>query len=63
MKNITENLKITRSTNGGAKIYFCPWGDYRSTSYWKTYSHTIAHAYRKGYFTIPIWMIKKALGG
>ena len=62
MKNITNNIEITRSANGGAKIYSCPWGDCSNTSYAKVWGHTLAHAYRKGYFALPIWMIKKALG-
>ena len=62
MKNITKNIEVIRSTNGGATIYMCPWNDYRSTSFAKTWAHAVVHAAKKGYFNLPIWMIKTALG-
>ena len=62
MKNITNNIEITRSTNGGATVYGCPWGDYRSTSFAKTWGHAIVHAAKKGIFNLPISVLKIALG-
>ena len=62
MKNITKSIEVIRSTNGGATVYICPWNDYRSTSFWKTWGHAIYHAAKKGVFDLPIWMIKTALG-
>ena len=62
MKNITNSIEVIRSTNGGATVYCCPWNDYRSTSFWKTYGHAIVHAAKKGIFDLPISMIKVALG-
>ena len=62
MKNITKNIEVIRSTNGGATVYMCPWNDYRSTSFAKTWAHAVVHAAKKGYFNLPIWMIKTALG-
>ena len=44
------------------RTYFCPWHDYQNSNYWKVYAHTVAHAYRKGWFDVPIWMIKAGLG-
>jgi len=60
MKNIT-NSNSTRSINAGAKMYHCPWGDFRNTSYWKTYGHAIVCAYKHGYFAVPEAMIRAAL--
>ena len=60
MKNM--NIEAARNINGGAKRYYCPWNDYSNTSYWKTYAHAIACAYRRGFFDIPIWMIKTGIG-
>lgn len=62
MKNITNSTDVTRSVNGGATVYSCPWGDYRNTSFWKTYAHAIVHAAQKGIFELPIWMIKTGMG-
>ena len=62
MKNITKSIEVIRSTNGGATVYICPWNDYRSTSFAKTWGHAIVHAAKKGWFNLPIWMIKKAFG-
>ena len=62
MKNITKNIEVIRSTNGGATVYVCPWNDYRSTSFAKTYAHAVVHAAKKGYFNLPISMILKAFG-
>ena len=45
----------------GGRTYYCPWSDYRSSSYWKTYAHAIKCAYRRGVFNVPIWMIKLGL--
>ena len=45
----TEN----RNSNGGAKRYFCPWNDYSSTSYWKTYGHAISCACKRGFSYLP----------
>ena len=59
MKNLTKNE--TCNLNGGAKRYYCPWNDYSSTSYWKTYGHAITCAYKRGLFDIPISMIKAGL--
>lgn len=47
--------------DGGTKIYTCPWGDYRSTSYWSTYGHAIKCGYRHGYFNVALWMIKAGI--
>ena len=60
MQNII-NIESTRDFNGGATVYLCPWRDYRSTSFWKTYGHAIVHAYRKGYFDLPLALISLAL--
>ncbi len=61
MKEI--NTIKTREINAGARVYRCPWGDYRSTSYWAVYGHAVAHAYRKGYFDFAIRLILKGLTG
>ena len=54
MKNMEMNT--TRTINAGGKRYYCPWGDYR-----RTYGHAIACAYRRGWFDIPIAMIKAGI--
>ena len=59
MTTIT-NIEMTRDINGGAKVYMCPWKDYKSTNYWKAYGHAIVHAYRKGYFDLPFYLISRA---
>ena len=58
-----KNMELTAicATNAGAKRYYCPWGDYSNTSYWKTYGHAIQCAYRRGYFNIPIALIKAGI--
>lgn len=50
-----------REIYGGAKIYSCPWNDYRSTNFWKTYGHSIPCAYRHGLFNLPKKMIETAI--
>ena len=62
MKNINNAINIIRSSNGGATVYVCPWNDYRSTSFAKTWAHAIVHAAKKGWFSLPFQMIKTALG-
>ena len=58
MKKINnENMNIY-----GGRTYYCPWRDYRSSSYWKTYAHAIKCAYKHGYFTIPFEIFKRAFG-
>lgn len=57
----TMELTTTRTINAGGKRYYCPWGDYSNTSYWRTYGHAIACAYRRGWFTIPIAMIRAGI--
>ena len=59
MKNLAKNE--TCNLNGGSKRYYCPWNDYSSTSYWKTYGHAITCAYKRGLFDIPISLIKAGL--
>ena len=61
-----KNLKVmkeqeTRGMNGGAKRYFCPWGDYSNGNFWKTYGHAITCGYKHGYFNLPISLIKAGL--
>ena len=61
MKTMTINRE--RAINGGKTYYYsCPWKDYTSTSYWKTYAHAIKHAYKKGYFALPFALIRTGLG-
>ena len=57
----TMKIEETRDINGG-KTYKCPWGDYSSTSYWKTYAHALKCALKHGYFSAPIALIKAGLG-
>ena len=54
-------LSTARSINAGGKRYYCPWGDYSNTNYWRTYGHAIACAYRRGLFKIPIAMIRAGI--
>ena len=62
MKNLRlMNETETREANGGAKRYFCPWKDYSSTSYWKTYAHAVGCAARRGLFDLPIKLIKAGI--
>lgn len=62
MTNLTEMTETaTRTANGGTKRYYCPWNDYSSTSYWKTYGHAIVCAYKHGFFSVPIALIKAGL--
>jgi hypothetical protein len=60
MNNITQKTETLRAQYGGATIYICPWNDYRNKSFAKVWAHAIAHAYCKGYFALPIRMIKQA---
>ena len=57
----TMELTTTRTINAGGKRYYCPGGDSSNTSYWRTYGHAIACAYRRGWFDIPIAMIKAGI--
>ena len=57
----TMELTTTRTINAGGKRYYCPWGDYSNTSYWRTYGHAIQCAYRRGLFKIPIAMIRAGI--
>lgn len=50
-----------REIFGGAKVYSCPWNDYRSTNFWKTYGHSIGCAYRHKLFDLPISLISRAI--
>ena len=59
MKNM--EMTTTRTINAGGKRYYCPWGDYSNTSYWRTYGHAIQCAYRRGLFKIPIAMIRAGI--
>ena len=56
-----KNTEETRGMNGGAKVYFCPWGDYRNSNFWKTYGHAIVCGYKHGYFNVAIDLIKKGI--
>lgn len=47
MKNITNNIQLTRAVNGGTTYYICPWNDYCSTSFLKTWAHALVHAAKK----------------
>ena len=60
MKKLNE--KQMREVTGGAKVYSCPWNDYNNRSYWSTYGHAISCAYRRGWFNIPIGLIKAGIG-
>ncbi len=55
------NKKDTRKYNGGGKVYFCPWGDYQNSNFWKTYGHAIRCGHKHGLFNIPINTIKAGL--
>ena len=55
-------LDNARTVNGGAKIYSCPWSDYRSTNFWSVYAHAVKCGYKHGLFNIPISMIKVGIG-
>ena len=59
MKNMEMNT--TRTINAGGKRYYCPWGDYSNTNYWRTYGHAIQCAYRRGLFKIPFAMIRAGI--
>ena len=59
VRTLTKNE--ARELNGG-RTYYCPWGDYSNNSYWRTYGHAVAHAYRLGIFDFPLWLIKTGLG-
>lgn len=57
-----KNNEHARKLNGGTRVYICPWNDYRSTNFGRTWGHAIWHGYKKGLFNLPIWMIKTGLG-
>ena len=42
MKNITNSIEITRSTNGGGR-WGCRYCGYSSNSFWDVCAHVIAH--------------------
>lgn len=50
-----------REICGGGKIYSCPWKDYRSTNFWKTYGHAIVCANKHGLFDMPKALVKQAI--
>lgn len=58
MRTMTDTK--ARTTSAGA-TYYCPWGDYRNTSFAKTYAHAIVCGAKHGYFNLPVSMILKGL--
>lgn len=58
---IISEAEAMEIVGGAKKMYHCPWNDYNSTNYWKTYSHAVRCAYDHGMFDIPFVMIKAGL--
>ena len=59
MKNITDSVEVIRSANGGATIYGCPWNDYKSTSFAKTWAHAVVHAFKLSIYDLAYRTIKR----
>ena len=59
MKNITMNIKEIRTINGGATLYGCPWNDYRSTSFAKTWAHAVVHAIKLSIYDLTYRSLKR----
>ena len=60
MKNISTTE--ARNINGGKRYYSCIFCGYTDTNYWKVYANTVRCAYKRGWFDIPLWMIKTGFG-
>ena len=68
MTNLTAIARDdSRSINGGARYYACPFCNSYVSTYWNTYAHALKCSYfnskvfRYGW-TTAIWMLKKGLG-